>query len=99
MGLLTAITRFAADYKIDPSTVGVPSVSADKVLQNGLNIAYFVAGVICVIVIVIAAITYTVSSGNAESVNRAKNMLLYAIIGLVAVFMAFGLTWFIVGRI
>lgn len=99
MGLLTSIATFAADYKIDPGSVGITPISADKVFANALNIVYFMAGVVCVIVIIIAAIIYTSSNGKAENVTRAKNMLLYSIIGLVAVLMAFGLTWFIVGRI
>ena len=99
MGILTAIYNFAVDYNISVAETGIAAVPADKVLQNALNIAYFVAGIICVIVIVIAAITYTVSRGNAESITRAKNMLLYAVIGLVGVMVAFGVTWFIVGRI
>ena len=99
MGILDKLTLFAADYKIDAGTSGIPEVEADKVLLNALNIVYFAAGVVCVIVIVIAAIMYTTGGASTDNVTRAKNMLLYSIVGLVAVFIAFGLTWFIVGRI
>jgi energy-converting hydrogenase Eha subunit E len=101
MNFFNAITRFAAtdDAKINPGSVGIPHVEANVVLQNGLNIVYFAAGVICIIVLIIGAITYTTSAGASDAVTRAKNMILYSVIGLVVVFMAFGLTWFIIGRI
>lgn len=82
---------FAQTLNID----GVPMVSAENVLSNGLNIFYFVTGVAAVIVIIIAGYLYTTSAGNPQTTSRAKNAILYSIIGLVVVIFAFAITHFI----
>lgn len=91
------LIRLAATVgdKID---IDVPKVPAEQVLQNALNIVYFLAGSICVVIIIVAGIMYATSAGNAQSVTRAKNMLLFSIIGLVVIALAFVITQFVIGR-
>lgn len=84
--------------KIDPNAVGVPVLTGDQVLQNGLNIAYFVAGIVAVIVIIIGGIMYATSAGDSGNVTKAKNLILYAVAGLVIVLAAWGITNFLIGR-
>ena len=79
--------------------VNIPhTTSADQILINGLNLLYFVAGLVAVIVIVVAGITYATSSGDSGKVTKAKNMILYAVVGLVIVLTAFTVTNFVSGR-
>jgi hypothetical protein len=78
--------------------VDIPSLSADEVLQNGLNIVYFLAGAIAVIVVIVGGIMYATSSGDSGAVTKAKNLILYAIVGLVVIFAAFAITNFVIGR-
>lgn len=78
--------------------IDIPTLSGDQVVQNVLNVAYFIAGIIAVIVIIIAGITYSTSSGNAGSVTKAKNMILFSVIGLILIMAAFAITNFVIGR-
>jgi hypothetical protein len=78
-------------------TVNIPSASADKVVQNGLNIAFFLAGLIAVIVIIVGGITYATAAGNSSSITKAKNMILYSVVGLVVIIVAFAITNFVAG--
>ena len=89
------LTQFA--QKIDAGTSGIPTMSGDDLLKNGLNLTYFLAGTIAVITIIIAGIMYTSSSGDAGRVAKAKNLLLYSIVGLVLVLVAFTITNFVIG--
>ncbi|MFZ2126004.1 MAG: hypothetical protein WAV04_00650 [Candidatus Microsaccharimonas sp.] len=85
--------------KLTPGTdVNIPTLTGDELLQNGLNLAYFVAGIIAVIVIIVAGIMYATSSGESGAVTKAKNMILYSIVGLVVIFSAFVITNFVIGR-
>lgn len=79
-------------------TVNVEVLSADQILQNGLNLAYFIAGIIAVIVIIVAGIMYATSGGDSAAVTKAKNLILYSIVGLVVIFSAFIITNFVIGR-
>jgi len=78
--------------------VNIPTLTADQVLQNGLNIAYFLAAIIAVIVIIVGGLTYSTSAGNAASVTKAKNMILYAVVGIVLIIIAYAITNFVIGR-
>lgn len=51
-------------------------------LQNVLSIVFGVAAVIAVLMIVIAGFRFIVGQGNPEETSKAKNTILYAIIGL-----------------
>ena len=92
------IEKFAQGL-ISPDEVNIPPLSGDEILQNGLNLAYFIAGIICVIVIIVAGIMYSTSAGNAANVTKAKNLILYAIVGLVLILSAFAITNFVIGRL
>ena len=83
---------------ISATDSGIPTLTAEKVLANTLNIVYFLAGIIAVIVIIIGAIMYTSSAGNSGTVTKAKNMILYSIVGLVIIIVAFAITNFVVGK-
>lgn len=84
--------------KITPGDVGVPAVNADNVFVGGLSIVYFFAGVACVISIIAGGILYAISDGDSGKVKTAKNAILYAVVGLIVILIAFVLTGFIVGR-
>ncbi len=80
------------------TSVNIPTGSADSLLTNALNLTYFLAGAIAVIVIIFAGIMYTTSSGDAGRVTKAKNLLTYSIVGLIVVLVAFIITNFVIGR-
>ncbi|AHB42189.1 hypothetical protein RAAC3_TM7C00001G0329 [Candidatus Saccharibacteria bacterium RAAC3_TM7_1] len=86
-----------AATKISGSDINIPRVEADSVLASVLNIAYFAAGITAVIVVIVGGIFYAISYGDMAKVKRGKDMILYGVIGLVFVMIAFTVTNFIVG--
>ncbi|MGV9002138.1 MAG: hypothetical protein ACOH18_04285 [Candidatus Saccharimonadaceae bacterium] len=93
------LIKFAVATGTNPSTeVNIPTTSADDLLKGGLNLMYFLAGTIAIIVIIVAGIMYTTSSGDAGRVTKAKNLITYSIVGLVVILSAFVITNFIIGR-
>lgn len=83
----------ATDIKISASEIGAPSVAADSnALQDGLGMVYFIAGIVCVIMIIIGGIRYVTSQGDSGGVQSAKNTVLYAVIGLVVILLAAAVT-------
>jgi hypothetical protein len=83
---------------LDANQLNIPTISGDAGIAGILNIVYFVAGIVAVIVIIIAGYTYTTSGGDAGSVKKAKNMILYAVVGIIVIMLAFIITQFIAGR-
>lgn len=77
---------------------GISTASAGDILNGVLSTVYWLGGIIAVIVIIISGIMYATSEGDAGKVQRAKNAILYSIIGLVFIAMAFTITHFVIGR-
>ena len=57
-------------------------------LADILNIISIIVGVAAVVMLIVGGFRYVASAGKAESVQGAKNTILYAIIGLVVVALA-----------
>ncbi|HZJ34636.1 MAG TPA: hypothetical protein VFD55_01310 [Candidatus Angelobacter sp.] len=85
-----------AAEKIDPGSI--PALDANVVFANALNIVYMTAGAVAVFVIIFAGFTYVTANGDAAKISRAKNEIMYAVVGLVVVILAFIITQFIIGR-
>jgi len=93
--------RFLAQSsKISPDEIGLknPITDPNAALANVLNTVYLWAGITAVIVIIIAGIIYSGSTGNPSHTRRAREAIIYAVVGLVTVAMAFVVTQFILGR-
>ena len=52
------------------------------------NHAFMWAGIVCAIVMVIGGISYVISIGDAAKIQKAKNTIMYAAIGLVVTLLA-----------
>lgn len=77
----------------------LPTQTADSFFVSALGLTYWIGGVIAVIVIIIAGYTYVTSAGDAGAITKAKNSILYGVIGLVIVLMAFVITQIVIGGI
>jgi len=86
--------------KVDPGSVGVPSVKDPNSVINGvLTTVYTWAGIICVLVIIVAGIMYTTSAGDPSQTKRAKNAIIAAVVGVIMIISAFVITQFVIGRL
>ena len=61
-----------------------------------INIILYILGALAVIMIIYSGILYVLSGGDANNVTKAKNTLMYAIIGLVVALVAYAIVNFVV---
>jgi len=52
-------------------------------LKNGVNILLYILGAVAVIMIILSGIYYTISGGDSTATAKAKNTLMYSVIGLI----------------
>ncbi|HMH70198.1 MAG TPA: hypothetical protein VK502_02270 [Candidatus Saccharimonadales bacterium] len=90
---------FTATEKIDAGSIGIPVTNADNSLAGILTTIYTWAGIICVVVIIIAGFFYTTSNSDASQIKRAKDAIVGSCIGLIIILMAFVITQFVIGSI
>lgn len=58
-----------------------PTLTADTI-QQGLQLFFGIAGGVALLVILISAIRYTLSRGDANAIKSSKESIIYALIGL-----------------
>lgn len=68
-------------------------------IQTILNAVIGVLGLVAVVVIIIGGINYMTSSGDASKVKKAKDTILYGVIGLVVCVLAAAIVNFVIGSI
>lgn len=101
-----APTPFASANVIDDACTGSGSDSSlcgtgdtgdvSSIISTIVNILLTVAGILAVIMIIFSGIRYTTSAGDTAKVSSAKNSLLYSVIGLAVVMLAFVIVNFVI---
>ena len=83
----------------DPSATICSSANQSQQVQPFLktliNTLLFIVGILSVIVIIVGGIMYVISAGDSSKVTRAKNMIIYALVGLVIAFLAYAIVNFV----
>ena len=102
-----ALSLFAAEKvqpTTNPGTTGVNTTGSgteDLVgsITGILNGVIGVLGLVCVVVMIIGGVNYMTSSGDAGKVKKAKDTILYGLIGLVVCVLAFAIVNFVISNI
>lgn len=71
----------------------------ETTIINIINAVIGVLGLVAVVVIIIGGINYMMSSGEAAKVKKAKDTILYGVIGLVICVLAFAIVNFVIANI
>ncbi|MBA3758546.1 hypothetical protein H0X10_02850 [Candidatus Saccharibacteria bacterium] len=79
---------------------GIPRVDLSQAsIGSILRLVFGLAGAVSVLIITIAAFQYVTSQGEPQSTAKAKNTIMYALIGLAICITAFSIVTFILVRI
>lgn len=96
--LLADCQTTATKVCIDAGHSNVPKVAVDdNTLGNVLGATFIVIGSICVLYIIIGGIRYTTSGGDPTGITRAKDTILYAVVGMVVSLAAFTIVQLVLG--
>lgn len=84
---------------VKPDMIGDETDTLKSNVTGILNAVIGVLGIVAVVVIIIGGVTYMTSSGDAGKVKKAKDTILYGVIGLVVVALAFAIVNFVIAGI
>ncbi len=73
--------------------VNIPEAGTDGSIEAAVGFFFILAGIIAVIMIILGGYWYVLSGGDPQKTKKAKDTILYAVIGLVISISA----WIIVG--
>lgn len=64
-----------------------------------INVVLGVIGIVAVVVIIVGGISYLTSQGDAGKIAKAKNTILYGVIGMMIALLAFAIVNFILASV
>ena len=92
-------------FGISPIQAGALAAQGDNLPANlfgvtGIfttisNIMMFIIGALSVLMLIVGGLRYVISGGDASAVTKAKNTILYAIVGLVVALLAYAVINFV----
>jgi hypothetical protein len=69
------------------------------VLQTTVNVLALISAISAVIIIVISGIAFATSGGNPDRAKTARGMIIYSLVGLVVIALAWTLISFVIGKV
>ncbi len=73
--------------------------SAGDIIGIIIKLLLFGIGALSVVMIIVSGIRYSISMGDAGNITKAKNSLLYAVVGLIVSLLAYAVVHFIVNQL
>lgn len=101
--MIRQLINFAADA-VDPLELKVvPNLPQADINQAQVNSVFNgilgIAGAIAVVFIVLGGIKYATSQGDPGDTKKAKDMIMYSLVGLVVVILAFAIVQLFTGSV
>ncbi len=98
MNMLVAFTILS---QISPSDLNLPNQSANPgtTLPAIMTVVFGIVALLSVLFVAIGGIKYTLSAGDPQGIQKAKNTILYALVGLAIAVSSFTILSFVSGKI
>ncbi len=99
------LTFFGA--AINTKAIGGGGITGTEAENEGLtdkivgivNAVIGVLGIVAVVVIILGGISYMTSNGDAAKVKKAKDTILYGVIGLIIVILSAAIVNFVIAKV
>lgn len=75
------------------------SKDANGIIKDVVGIMMFILGALAVIMIIYSGIQYVTSVGDSGKIQKAKNTLIYSIVGLIVAIFAYAIVNFVLTRV
>ena len=85
---------------INENNLNIPKAKlVPGTITTAMQIAFGFAGAIALLMVTLAALRYVASQGNPQETAKAKNTIMYSIIGLIVCIMALAIVTFVVDKL
>ena len=89
----------AAECGMHAADTGATTKELPTIVKDIINGVLYVVGVLAVVMVIIGGVQYTTSGGDQAAVTKAKNTILYGIVGLVIAILAYAIVNFVIGQV
>lgn len=85
---------------LNKNQLNIPQVEAnDAQVSSIFRFILMIAAAVAVVFIVLGGIKYSTSQGDPAATKLAKEMIIYALVGIVVIMMSFAIIQLVVGRV
>ncbi len=85
---------------IEPTQLDIPkSDLGDSSIRHILQLITGIIGAISFLLMVLAGLKYVLSRGNPDEINKSKDTIIYALVGLLISMAALGIVTFVMVRV
>ena len=84
---------------IDDAGGTANTTSANTLIGNIVKTMLFLVGVLSVIMIIYGGIQYVISAGDSGKVAKAKNTIIYAVVGLIVAILSYAIVNFVISQL
>lgn len=105
IGVVWAPLSLAASSAASKAQVGVNAVGGggapqlEATITTIVNTLLYAVGIVAVIVIIVAGLQYILAAGDQAKITKAKDTVLYAVVGIVVAALAFAIVTFVTSRL
>lgn len=88
-------------HSLDVSSLPNPSISTtdSPAVKTALTIVFGILGALSLLFITIGGLRYIISRGDAQATAKAKNTIIYALVGLAVAITAQAIVTFVIGKL
>ncbi len=89
-----------AQINEDVRSTGLPAINLTPGSIEGiLQLVFGIAGALTVLMVVYGGLKYVISQGDPQATAKAKDTILYALIGMVVCILSFSIVTFVASRV
>lgn len=92
-------TNSIAECSLPENSPTTGTKKLPEIIQTIVGVVLGVVGIVAVIMIILGGISFVTSQGDAAKVTKARNTLLYGVVGLVIALLAFAIVNFVLSSV
>ncbi len=93
------VTQFIDDTNAGEAGFKTANGDLQDTIFSVINFALGAIGVLSVVMVIFGGFQYTISAGDSGKVTKAKNTILYGVIGLVIAMLAWAIVNFVITKV
>ncbi len=90
-GALGGVCQKNGDTGVCEENQKSENANTNVLVKNIVNVLLYIIGAISVVMIIIGGLLMVTSHGDSSSLTKAKNTILYAVVGLIVAFLAYAI--------
>ena len=95
IALTTPFAAFAADTSLDTVPASAGNITVAQLLTKVINWVLMFAAAVAVLFLILGGLQYVTSAGNKDRIEKAKQTILYSVIGLIVIALSYAIVAFV----